>query len=220
MASFSWRYIDPDNDKEKKFIFQVSTNSNFTLGSIIVNRTSDNLYYDSGSENLQTVLVYQNPPLATDGSGFLNYNTPYYWRVMVYDVTGLDSGWVNGNGFTVDGHPAPYPEFVVRARSSDLNPGNFVYFGDRSICYDNSGPRSCVRNDSECYGGHCYTWQFGDGSNSNTLGYAVHTYRASNTTPGYWVSLNVCDEITCCSKGHLVPIGGNDLPNWKEVSPF
>lgn len=140
----------------------------------------------------------------------------------MFDETGMDSGWVMASGsYRVGGHPAPYPEFVFRTRSSDPNPGKFVYFGDRSICYSNDGPYSCGSTNPTTGEPNGYTWTFGDNSEpSYTVGYAVHTYSAANTTPGYLVNLNVCDETTCCSIEHLVPVGGNSLPNWKEISPF
>jgi hypothetical protein len=54
----------------------------------------------------------------------------------------------------------------------------------------------------------------------NTIGYAIHKYTQYGT---YLSSLQICDDEGCCVNDKNIPIktpGSQELPNWKEVSPF
>ena len=226
IAYFQWIYTDLDGDREKKFIFQVSTSPDFTLESIIVDRTWDDLYYDSPNTNSQTVFIRPSP-LATTGSDFINYNTNYYWRVKVYDETGADSGWViydlNNNGipnsFIATGHPDPYPEFLFSPAIP--KPNESVHFIDASVCYSSTGAYACKSTNPITGGPNSYYWWFGDGGESDTVGDVYHTYAVEDVS--YPVDLQVCDENICCSVEHLVPVKkreNSNLPDWKEISPF
>ena len=211
---FSWDYRDVDGDYAKKFRFQVSTGANGT-GTIVVDRTFP-VSYPPGRNQQQSVFVKQYPL-----SDSIIFNAPYYWRVMVEDVTGLSSNWIsydpNNNGipnsYTKTGHPAPAPAFEFS--SNALFPYE-VYFRDISyVCYNNDGPISC----RDLTNG--YTWNFGDNSaEDNTPGDVFHRYSSLGTYPA---SLRICDDIGCCTKDQDVPVrtqGGSGLPNWREISPF
>ncbi len=171
-------------------------------------------------------------PINCPGCDHIYYETPYYWRVEVYEkTTGLSSGWIyyddidgsddlDGNSKTYTypySHPAPIPSFVPIPEIA--RPNQQIYFYDSSVCFDNNlNSFYCDQLiPSNCIDGKCYTWNFGDLSTSNTIGSVYHSYADPNT---YYASLQVCDDFACCDITEDVSVKKAGFQLWKEISPF
>ncbi|MDP2741493.1 MAG: PKD domain-containing protein, partial [bacterium] len=147
------------------------------------------------------------------------------------NATGLSSGWIyyddiEGNDdsdgksktFTYPySHPAPIPNFTFVPENP--RPNQQIYFYDSSLCFDKQfrnfacgelKPNKCVDN-------KCYTWNFGDGTITNTIGSVYYSYSNPNT---YVVNLQVCDDFGCCGAEASVPVKSAGFQKWKEISPF
>ncbi|MDP3883320.1 MAG: PKD domain-containing protein, partial [Candidatus Staskawiczbacteria bacterium] len=208
IAKFSWRYSDDYGDQQS-FSLQISTDDNFD--NIVVSRSS------LGSAKQQSVFVTTNP-----SAGKIMYNTPYYWRVKAWDQDGLDSGWVHSSGTYTYGypHPAPVPLYTISDNPVLNEP---VEFTDVSWCYGGLPCKDLLTSET-CTAAadrNCYTWNFGDRSPLDyTPGNTSHIY----TNKGAYASgLWVCDDIGCCSYSRGVNVRSgkdNELPWWKEISPF
>ena len=215
--SFQWTYSDSENDPESRFWLEVDDdNSNFSSPEVL--REVRN---PGSALNQQLVLAKLTPtkecnrsinPYCTP-SDYINYNKGYYWRVKVQEnANGFlrDSEWISGGQYTLTGHPDPAPSFIFFPKPQV--PGGIVSFWDLSICYNNSGARV------DC---NSYNWNFGDNSAPSTAKDISHAYAAKGNYPA---TLTVYDDAGVgCFAGQTVPItdtGSNELPNWKEISPF
>jgi hypothetical protein len=244
IATFSWTYSDSEGESEKQFRLQIDNNSDFS--SPEVDRTFNNLSFPSGTPNQQTVYIQAVAPDSNcnvkcpNGTNncpgincdFLKYGTNYYWRVMVREnVTWLYSQWTyyNGAGGTTNSaskttyqysfaHPAPAVYYVISP--SQPKPNDQVYFQDLSICYNGS------LNSYYCQSGASttYSWNYGDGSAvSHTKADVTHTYTQSKPA-GYQTSLSIDDGGPYpCTFNLPIPVQtqqSQNLPKWKEISPF
>ena len=226
-VSFQWIYQDIDGDEEVRFDFQVDDNDDFS--SPEVDRTFGGLSNPVGSINTQIILVRTFPTYT--GCDYIGYDTSYYWRVRVWDDTGLNSDWVeyddpsdpDNDGdrrtFTKAPHAFPDPEFSF----IPVNPvpGEDVSFIDLSICYDNNNnPYPCKDDPAPTHPWlNLYLWEFGDGSTSTTKGNVSHPY---DDTGIYIVKLKITDDLGPCDVEDNVPVtvSGGGLFEWKEISPF
>jgi hypothetical protein len=249
LVSFKWNYQDEECDTEKMFELQISKNSSFDSAGLVIDKVFSGLSVACGSLNQQTFYVRLASASPTSSCAphceNINYGVPYYWRVKVWENgTGYSSDWINyadlsdadddGNANTYTYiYPHPAPNVIYGLPDYDFistfpAPGDPVYFKDSSVCYNEESPYSCA-NIAEC-AGECYTWNFGDeGYNSDpesnppvvyTIGDVTHIYTQAKV---YSSSLQICDEVACCSAVKGVPVktgGSKELPNWKEVSPF
>lgn len=214
--SFSWNYNDQDDDNESKFDFQVSSTSfddlapsDIDLCSVCeINRIGVEANYPSGSQNSQSVNVSPNP-----AANSLTYGKTYYWRVRVYDINGSSSAWIEGDSFSTRSFQYPIPEF-----STDW-PNNTSVWVNRLATVNLTNSSTCYDSDNIC---NSYKWNFGDSTPVNTEENPTHTYTSSDqSTKEYNVSLEACDEISCCSTNQTLKIKNPlDIPNWKEISPF
>jgi hypothetical protein len=229
-ASFSWEYKDEDENYQAKFRFQVDDNADFS--SPEVDRIFEGLSNPSGSINEQSVFVKQIATIR--GGDYIKYNTSYYWRVMVWEDNNCSnnvSEWIYYDRFagTTDpalkatytfeySHPSPVPQFDPLPETAD--PGDSVYFNDMSICYSSSGPYPCESiNPNICRSNKCYTWTI-ENKKYYTIGDISHIFANKGI---YSVKLQICDEIGCCeiSKDIVIKPGASqNLPQWKEISPF
>ncbi len=218
---FSWTYGDVNASPESQFQFEITTTNDPNFFAPVVNRTFSNLSNPSGTINQQSVLV----GLAAAPDAIV-YNTPYIWRVIVYDSSSpaLNSGWVQASGtYTKTGHPAPSPSFTYSPASPTT--GKAVTFTNTSICYNNAG-QSGIQYCSS------FTWNLGDTSCSpqtscttTSLTNPSHVYSAAGT---YNVTLNAYDNTGAfCQVANAnlavspaTPGTPSGLPSWKEVSPF
>jgi len=225
MVAFQWEYRDGNGDAESQFQIQIDDNSDFS--SPEVDRIKDVDDLPDGFINTQAVLAKPEP-----GDGSLVYDTAYYWRVKVWDSTGMPSEWHYGTSFFKDPHPYPSIEFECQVSGGEeqiceeMLPkamiGEKIKLIDKSICYSSCDEYGCVEyncKDTPCAG--CdwtneYTWDFGDETQSNTIGDTTHTYAKAGP---YMVNLIIEDDVGSCQKGHTIFIGFK-LPGWKEVSPF
>ncbi len=233
IAYFQWNYRDSDpdsvNENEQRFILQIDNNSDFSSPEVIrsvTNPVCNGGECAPGAENRQLISILPNA--TTPDGNYLTYNTNYYWRVGVQEKsTGYWSDWIYYR--KTDGtlktyrygilHPAPYVMYNVTFGNSATE--KIVYFADSSICWD-----------SNLVGGSCknmansYLWDFGDGTTSASKTDREHSYPLpSPENPAtYSTSLMVCDELgQCCIDGKNIDVKtkkAEDLPQWKEVSPF
>jgi hypothetical protein len=189
---FSWTYSDPDGDNESRFQFQVDNNSDFS--SPEVNRDYDGLSNPSPTTNNQTVVVAVSPT-----SDQIAYNTTYYWRVMVYDEEGMDSGWVEGLSFTTEEHQ--YPSVDFNWSPQEPSEEEDVLFADQSTVYGGAAKSA-------------WSWSFEDGNpNSSAEQNPVIQFTDSG---GKEVVLGVTDsDGYACSKSKIVDVQWS-LPDWKE----
>ncbi len=194
--NFSWQYSDPDNQQEKKFQFQIATDSGFN--NLVVDRTFDNLANPSPTTNTQAVNIYPSP-----GPNQLGYNsTQYYWRVRAWDEFGGDSGWVypSPNSFVTPGNPFPLVDFNWSPSSPSQDEP--VQFFDLS---------------SRLSGGTIWSWAFtsGDPAASNEQNPWVKFTSAGQNIP---VTLGVTSGGNTCAVTKNINIKFA-LPNWKEIAP-
>jgi len=239
IAYLSWIYLDPNEKNQSQYEIQIDDNSDFSSPEV------DRIVYytnlGSSSYQQQLVLVKQTP--TTAGCDYITYNTEYYWRVQVKNSSGVSSDWTYHNGAigTINSslqnsytygyaHPAPTPAYTY----SPTNPvaGKDVDFLDLSICYNETNSYYCNENTitTTCYDGLCYTWNFGDGGfNSNPISNPPTNNVIGNTSHQYtqtrnnMTSLRVCDDISCCTARKNIQLrtyGSQEIPTWKEVSPF
>jgi len=148
----------------------------------------------------------------------------------VYSDASDPDGDGHANTYTFEyAHPSPVPAYTYSPTYP--TPTATVSFTDKSICYSTTGilAGGC-KGLTNCSGGHCYTWNFGDsGFNSDptnnppivyTAGDVTHVYTQSKT---FASTLKICDDLGCCTAARKIPVqnaGSQDLPSWKEVSPF
>jgi hypothetical protein len=224
IAYFQWKYYDPSGYNETQYEIQVATDSGFS--NIVIDRMVYYVNISSGSSQSLMMLVKAN------GTGDLNYNTAYYWRVRVKNSAGLWSNdWAEYNdAYNLDdedgnpetytfpyAHPSPIPAYSYTPTSPVLSgDGAEVTFIDSSIVYASEDTR---------------TWNFGDSgknlypeTNPPTLvdpaNPFTHTYTQAGT---FSTSLQICDDIYCCTSTMSIKVGtsgATDLPIWKEISPF
>jgi hypothetical protein len=231
VSTFKWIYSDPNQYPEFQFELQIDDNADFSSPEVdrIINTHGT---VSSGSVQQQMVLVKQEA--TNPGSDYINYKTPYYWRVKVSNTKGLSSDWIDYAGtYTFEfAHPAPAPGYALLPNNTPA-PGDLVTFTDYSYCYDSTGRQLCrdilspyqVQGKTTCVDGQCYTWDFGDNvpvppSIAHKMGDVTHTY---NSVANYTTSLAVCDDIDCCYAVQPIYVGSTTIkqvPIWKEISPF
>jgi len=212
---FIFKYNDSNFDHLKKFRFQVDQNQNFENPEI--DRTIDNLVdFYAGRDVYQQVTFKLTS--ATQGCDFLDFNSTYYWRVMVWDETGLASEWTSPTAYNVKRFkysdivsgkkdPSPVVNFTVTPGSPQINES--VKFKNTSTCYEISGSYICP----------VHSWSIpGKYSGGNGKDEIEVTFTLAGT---YEVTLEVSNDYGYCSITKRVKIGdGSGTPIWKEVSPF
>ena len=208
---FSWTYSDPDSDTEGQFQFQVDNNSDFSSPKI--DRTVTGTW-SSGASNNQIVVVAVSP-----GSDQIGYNTPYYWRVTVWDAQGASSNWVqysdpadaDGDGnpltFTTELHRYPSVDFTWAPQQPSQEEN--VLFTDQSTCYDiSNNPTACV--------GWSWTFEDGNPASSNTQNSTIQFTSDGSKQ----VSLEVADvDGYTCQISKSVGVQAK-LPGWEEILPW
>jgi hypothetical protein len=215
---FGWTYVDNNtpSSPEKRYQFQVDDNSDFILPEINIDQTLSPPRA-SPTVNNRTIKVS-----ATPIGEQLAYNTTYYWRVKVYDNTGLDSGWQGGNftstSFTTPKHHYPIASFSYTPPSPQTIVNNSITFDftDKSTCYDdNNQPLpSCTK----------FNWTFeGGGTTTNpNSSTPSHTYDSIGTKN---VTLTVEDNhiplpYSCTTSQDIKINPPKKTPKWWEISPF
>ncbi|MDP2934298.1 MAG: PKD domain-containing protein [bacterium] len=199
---FSWIYSDTDGDTEREFNIQVD-DSGATFPSPEINRTYSGLSNPSPTTNNQAAIVLLNPQ-----ADYLSYNRIYNWRVRVYDINGLDSGWVNGTAFNAPTHRSPACNFTWSPISP--NPGESTIFTDSSNCYDISG------NSTPCTN---WNWTFTDGNPATSTQQNLITQFTTSGTKD--VILQVTDSFgSQCSITRQVIVSLPLPSKWKEIRPW
>lgn len=201
-AILSWTFTDPDvGDAQSAYRIQVDNNSDFS--SLVID-TSKVL---SSSQSYATL------------SGFLGFNTTYYWRVKVWDskVPNLESAWVTGPSFTTPLHA--FINIGLTPSLSKPTAGEIITLIDSSKCY--SAP---INAEYDCKNGALtqYAWDFdydssaGFTTDSTIKGNATTSYAAAGT---YNIALRITDDICVCTKIFSIGIG-LALPKWIEIPPY
>jgi hypothetical protein len=241
-ASFHWDYKDKENDPEAAFEIQVSKTKYFGPADIVADKQL------SGNGNRVGFTVFPETTKSTNvcapNCSYLNYNTPYYWRVKVWQAkSSQSSDWVvykNANNVPLAytypyTHPGPDVYYtLINTPTPGTDPAQFTDSqATQTRCYLDDGtyyPCSCKNPNGSDYGctptqsGTTYNWTFGDNSTSNTKGPVSHNY----VQPGYYkTQLQICDQVgsqtLCCSASQNISVGSNNglkVPLWWEVSPF
>jgi len=207
---FSWIYTDPEGSNESKFQFQVDNDSDFSSPKI--DRTVTGVW-SSGDSNNQIVVVAVSPGLDQIG-----YNTPYYWRVTVWDASGSSFGWVQYNDpadADDDGNSSTFTTELHRYPSSDFNwapqqpsQEEDVLFADQSTCYDiNNNPTACVG----------WSWTFEDGNPVSSNAQNPIIQFTSDGSKQVTLQVTDSDNFSCqISKSVGVQA---ELPGWQEILP-
>jgi hypothetical protein len=211
-AELEWNFVDPDPGSAQT-AFQVMLSTSAT--------TSTAPLLDTGKRSL-TVNQYL---VATTGPDILNYSTPYYWWVRVWDDFGFVSSWHKfdvGNGdiltennsnvspqtFTTFKHQMPNAFFDYRP----LKPLAYypVTSTDASYYFDAGNTRHNCTN-TTC------SW-FWSGTNilSNDTPNSSSTVTTFSYGSGAHIKLHVTDP-----DGYICGTTSPDffvdlLPNWKE----
>lgn len=193
---FSWVFNDP-GDTQSRFQFQIDDNADFSSPAVDRDVLS--------SAVSQSVLVALSP-----GSGQLGYNKTYYWRIKVYDSTGLDSGWILGPTFSTEKHLYPKANFSWSPSEPAVNSN--TSFSDTSVCYNSSNQTaSCL--------GSVRVWTFLDATPAfSSANPAIVKFNSSGNKS---VNLKVVDstpEAYTCNITKSVPVQTSS-PKWKEVHP-
>jgi hypothetical protein len=181
---FSWKFTDPDGDSQSAYRIQIATSSTFSLSSIVIDKT-----INSSSKNF------------TPQTG-LNYNTTYYWRVMVWDSKGAQSLWSYGPSFTTPKHPWPTPDFTFSPEKPYL--GQVVQFTDKSQAFGGAKIES-------------WYWTFQNGNPpSSTIQNPTTTFSSIGESE---ITLKVTDSsgYSCSASKSLRTT--YPLPFWKEIPP-
>jgi hypothetical protein len=233
-VTFYWTYNGTYTEED----FKIEIDTSFDFSS------SNKMTFDALSSpllaNLSTIHNSFGPmtvlgTLANPVGGDLAFNTPYYWRVLVYDKNNSPSAWVDGASFRTPPYALPHPVFAPVSSSGNSSAtlisgkANFN-FVDSSTCYSYDGSShscTCLNSDGSyytqapCYGspGNSYTWDFGDASAvDTTVGSTSHDYTSAKI---YTPSLTITNYAGSCQvKGTATVRGPSNVPEWKEVSPF
>jgi hypothetical protein len=216
-VKFKWNFDDPDlGDTQSAYRLEVASDPGF---SNIIIRSCDPTLTNPNARCLTQSNEFVNEPTA--GYSLLNWGTPYYWRLMVWDSQDTPStNWIvyqdnspPPESFTTPAHSYPYPIFTPSPQNPALNV--VVNFIDSSKCYD------AGNNEYYCsIGNTSYLWNFDNGQTSTKKGDATTTY----TTPGSkTVRLTITDNTLLppgvCDTTRQITVG-LPLPKWKEVPPF
>jgi PKD repeat protein len=135
----------------------------------------------------------------------LNWDTPYSFKVKVWDNNDLESEWSDAATFSTIPHPYPYPDFSWSPISPAVD--EIVQFADESIFYDGTGT---------------WNWDFGDGDSTTTQN-PTHSYSdPAPSPPGYYeVKLTVTDGDgygpCALTQNFIVTL---PLPEWREIAPY
>jgi len=204
-----WEFSDPDPDSSQDaYQLIVSRHANFS--SPIINTKF------SGSASQHSL---------TSDNG-LNYNTAYYWKIMVWDDKDAPSVWKNYDTtpdtdnddgviatFTTYKHEMPKVDFTWFPAAPSQ--GEEAQFSDSSKYYTAASPAT----PTNCSSGNCfYLWTVpGDATIDDAASANPKiTFGSSGDAP---VSLKVTD-----SDGYFSSLTKNlnlkqKLPGWKEVKP-
>jgi len=186
--TFSWKFIDTPDDEQTAYQVQIATDNNFS-----------NIIYDSGKiiSNSNTYRVSAPP-------NGLNYDTTYYWRVKVWDKTGLASDWASSSFKTLAEHPTI--DFSWQYQGKDESGGFNVEFFNNS--YMPSGTSTAS-----------WLWSFQDGNPSSSYDFEPKPWVTFNSSGEKKVSLTGTDKNgTTCTKSKTINIEF-PKPKWKEILP-
>lgn len=202
IVNFSWDYQEFNGNNQSKFQFQLALSSDPNFSSPIINRTFDNLSNPPNTQNQQSVMIN-----LVNVNDTILYNTPYIWRVKVWNSANNISDWILGAPYQKTGHPDPYVDFTF----SPLNPNakTMATFVNNSVCYNASGSNAC----------QSYSWNFGDGNTSSVYS-PTNTY---DTQGNFNIILKTYDEFGFCQTNQSINVNSAinyNLPVWKEISPF
>lgn len=224
-AKLAWTFSDPDAGASQS-AYQIIVNTS--------NSISDPLF-DSGK-----CLGYNNPsakckvdngaagttnfPLnAADG---LNYNTPYYWWVRVWDNYDLASGLKqydttpdtdndDGNPLTFTTYKHEMPEVSFSWFPANPSQGEEVKFTDTSQVYLTSAPDTAVN----CAAALCdWLWTVPEGASIDDTAAPTPTI-IFDSAGSFTVMLTVTDQDGYyASHSEIINVNAK-LPIWREVKP-
>lgn len=198
IVKFQWSYNDDDGDPQDSYRLQIYDNSGYNPPA----------FYDTGRST--------NLPLTEQevASPILDFNTPYWWQVTVWDDKGGVSDPTDARrSFTTMESP-PYPKFeCIEAEGSGQQSCD-------SINPDVGEDITFVNLTDYCDTNCNYKWDF----NNNK----VWESSAQNPPPqpapssNYTVVLRAEDDDGYCVTEHPITVtaAGLPLPKWREIPPF
>jgi hypothetical protein len=230
---FSWNYTPDWNwiyGQAAHFVVEVSSTSDFSNPEY-TQSVSASPFSSSASISAPVQNNQASPGCNADIQNcFLNFATPYYWRVeLTADSNGsvaipwvyynhLGGTLVASNKSTVSTANAPYPFPSFTTGSAILQAGQTATFNATgSICYDGSG------NQEPCTtSGITHTWSFLDGSTTTLEAYPLASHAFTHVSNNSSTRLQICETGgLCCQSTQLIKVTPDvPLPNYKEVSPF
>jgi len=225
-AFLSWDFYDEDGDSQKYY-------------QVIVNNVNDKL-----SPIIDTGKVLSNAEqyfIPSDGT--LDYDTPYYWWVRVWDDFGFASNWTHfdtnvntassthvltdniarnnsispepNRTFTLYRHEFPDVDFTFVP--AELLKGEVATFTDASFYYTNASPSTPIT----CDDSHCnYLWHGGgiDTISATTSKTTEMTFKysldPSVSTTSVSLIITDNDSYSCSTTKHMFV---DLLPDWKEI---
>ncbi len=211
---FSWIYYSQDGYQESRFDLQISTSTSWSPLEVNSTIPLEPLYL-SPHPNEQFVYL-----TSSGEEERINYgNETHYWRVMVWDELGQNSGWVEGPPFTVPVKPYPNPIFTPNPTNPTLY--TRVDFPDSSICYnDDFSSFACNDiNKTNIY----YYWDFDNGKYCYSD--SKPACRTETATTSYdvmgekTVSLTIKDDVGTCTSTAITTVSV-PLPDWEEITPY
>ncbi len=183
--TFSWTYSDPEGTPQSSYQIQVDDSSGF--GSPAV----DSGQVNSGSNS------YAVPP------GRLSFDEDYYWRVRVWDGSGLVSSWANGPNFTTQRHAAPSPNFTWSPANPIVNQN--TNFTDQTTFYGGAS-------------GQNWNWTFTNGNPGQSSSRNPNNVRFTSAGQKP-VSLTVTDNDSLTCSATLNVNVSTSVPQFEEVIP-
>ncbi|MDO8524574.1 MAG: hypothetical protein Q7R99_03020 [bacterium] len=205
--NFSWVFSDLDvGDTQRQYELQVDregTFASFVAGEVDITAIT--------SAQSKEILMAKTP-----GLNQLGYNTPYYWRIKVWDNKdrpSSESAWSNVGNFTTPTHiyPTPYFDWSPKPIIKD----QLIQFSsDASNCYsDLNVEGSCA--------GKTFVWTkpaTAEFASSTTASTPNPVIKFNNSGSNQLVSLQITDNIGACSTSTGVRVT-LPLPKWKEILP-
>lgn len=187
--TFSWTFTDNNpNDEQTAYQIQIAKDPNFL--TIVYN-------YSATSTNSNTHRVSAPP-------NGLDYETSYYWRVKVWDKTGLGSEWAGPQQFTT-AKEAPRIDFSWQYQGKDDSGFNVKFFNQS---YMPSGTSTAI-----------WSWTFEDGSPTSSSKFEPFPWVTFNSSGPKEVTLSGTDSNgASCSVSKTVNIEF-PAPKWKEILP-
>ncbi len=213
--TLSWTYYDSNNipagsDPQTKYEVQVAADNGF-----------NNLVKFGEQNSANNFVEYSD----------LEYDTQYWWRVMVEDSNGGRSEWASGGDFTLNKWPWPQFDYQISQKVSEEEWGEWGAWQSCNYTYQ-TGPCTAIEDvydlklgfnntTQNCPNGCNFTWNFGDDDSSNAENPPDHIYPLGDQ---YTLVLQAEDKDNpdhACFQDMVIELGAGaqEPPKWREIPP-